>query len=316
MKYLFLLFLVISFLAISACHEKVDITAENKAIVERLVELWNTGDLSIADDIFASDFVNHDPNRANVTDLESCKGWIVENRTAFPDFHAEVQDMIAEGDKVASRWTVSGTHKGEYSGVPPTSVQVTVTGMSIHRLDGARIVEVWWSYDMLGLLQQLAVIPPMPDVPLPALNRKSENYPWSPSSEVTGDPGDPETNKNLVLREELEGWKLGNVDVVLEAIAPDFVNHDPIWPDVTDYQSYKQWVESELDDPLNITVDDLVAEGDKVAERVTVDIGGATIESVIIIHRFADGKIVERWWSKDVLAPLQQMGIIRLPDQD
>jgi steroid delta-isomerase-like uncharacterized protein len=312
----FLLILVTPFLAISACTEKVDITAENKAIVERLVELWNTGDLTTADDIFAASFVNHDPNRPNVTDLESCKGWIAENRTAFPDFHTEVHDMIAEADKVACRWTVSGTHKGEYSGIPPTGAQVTVTGMSIHRLDGARIAETWWSYDMLGLLQQLAVIPPMPDVPLPALNRKSENYPWSPSSELTGDPGDPETNKKLVLREELEGWKEGKVRVILEATAPNFVNHDPIWPDVTDYQSYKKWVESELDGPLNITVDDLVAEGDKVAERVTVDIDGATTESVIIIHRFADGKIVERWWSKDILIPLQQLGIIRIPDQD
>jgi predicted ester cyclase len=187
--------------------------------------------------------------------------------------------------------------------------------MNIHRLVDGKIVEAWWSYDMLGMMQQLGVIPPMPDVPLPALNRKPEDYPWSPSSEVTGDPGDPETNKDLVLREELEGWKQGNVSVALEAIAPNFVNHDPIWPAVTDYESYRQWVESKLTGPLNITVDDLIAEGDKVVERVTVDTDGGIMESVMIIYRFADGKIVERWWSKDVLVPLQQLGIIRLPDQ-
>jgi steroid delta-isomerase-like uncharacterized protein len=260
MKYLFLLFMGVTFLAISACPKKVDITAENKAIVERLVELWNTGDLSIADEIFAADFVNHDPNCPKVTDFENYKAWVVENRTAFPDFHTEVQDMIAEGDKAASRWTVTGTHKGEFSGIPPTGVQVTVTGMNIHRLVDGKIVEAWWSYDMLGMMQQLGVIPPMPDVPLPALNRKPEDYPWSPPSEVGGDPGDPETNKDLVLREELEGWKQGNVSVALEAIAPNFVNHDPIWPAVTDYESYRQWVESKLTGPLNITVDDLIAE--------------------------------------------------------
>jgi steroid delta-isomerase-like uncharacterized protein len=315
MKYLFLLFMGVSFLAISACPKKVTITAENKAIVERLVELWNSGDLAIADEIFAADFVNHDPNRPEVTDFESYKAWVVENRTAFPDFHTEVQDMIAEGDKVASRWTVAGTHKGEFSGIPPTGVRVTVTGMNIHRLVDGKIVEAWWSYDMLGMMQQLGVIPPMSDVSLPALNRKSEDYPWSPSSEVTGDPGDPETNKDLVLREELEGWKQGNVSVALEAIAPNFVNHDPIWPAVTDYESYRQWVESKLTGPLNITVDDLIAEGDKVVERVTVDTDGGIMESVMIIYRFADGKIVERWWSKDALGLLRQLGVIPPPDQ-
>ena len=305
----------VSFLVISACEKRIDITAENKAIVERLVELWNTGDLSIADKLFATDFVNHDPGRPNVTDLESYKGWVVENHTAFPDFHVEVHDMIAENNKVASRWTVSGTHKGEFLNIPPSGNKVTITGIEISRLANGKIVEVWWSYDRLGMMQQLGVIPPMPDTPLPALNRNPEDYPWGPSSEVTGDPGDPETNKALVLRQELEGWKQGNVEVALEAIAPTFVNHDPIWPRVTDYESYKQWVESELDGPLNITVEDLIVEGDKVVERVTVDIGGEIMESVMIIHRFADGKIVERWWSKDVLGLLQQLGIIPPPEQ-
>lgn len=316
MRNLFLLFMGLSFLAISACPKKLDTAKNNQNLVERWFQVWNTGDLAIAEEISATDFVNHDPNRPEVTDFESYTAWIVENRTAFPDFHVEIQDMITEGNKVASRWTVTGTHKGKLSNIPPTTVQVTMTGMNIHRFVDGKIAEAWWSYDMLGMMQQLGVILPMPDALLPALNRKPEDYQWSPSSEVSGDPGDPETNKNLVLREELEGWKQGNVDVALEAIAPTFVNHDPIWPAVTDYDSYKRWVESELTDPLKIIVEDLIAEGDKVVERVTVDTGGAIMESVMTIHRFADGRIVERWWSKDVLVPLQQLGIIRLPDQD
>ncbi len=316
MRNLFLLFMGVSFLAITDCSKKVDITTKNENLVKGWFQVWNTGDLAIAEETSATDFVNHDPNRPEVTDFESYKAWVAENRTAFQDFHVDVHDMITEGNKVASRWTVIGTHKGRLSGVPPTGVQVTLTGMNIHRLVNGKIVEVWWSYDMLGMMQQLGVIPPMPDAPLPALYRKTEDYQWSPSSEVTGDPGDPETNKNLVLREELEGWKQGNVDVALEVIAPTFVNHDPIWPAVTDYESYIQWVESELTDPLNITVDDLVAEGDKVVERCTIDMGGVVMEQVMIIHRVADGRIVEKWWSKDVLIPLQQLGLIRLPDQD
>lgn len=316
MRHLFLLSIGMSLLTITACPKKVDITTGNENLVRRWFQVWNTGDLAIAEEIFATDFVNHDPNRPEATDFENYKAWVVENRTAFPDFHVEVHDMIAEGGKVASRWTVTGTHKGVFSGVPPTGRQVTVTGMNIHRLADGKIEEAWWSYDMFGMLQQLGVIPPMPDAPLPALNRKPEDYPWGPSSEVTGDPGDPETNKDLVLREELEGWKQGNVEVALEAIAPTYVNHDPIWPAVTDYKSYGQWVESHLTDPLNLIVHDLLAEEDMVVERVTVEVEEGITESVMIFHRFADGGIVEKWWSKDVLVPLQQMGIIRLPDQD
>lgn len=316
MKHLILLLVGLLFLAITACSQKVDTAKNNQKLVERWFQSWNTGDPAIADEIAASEFVNHDPNRPEITHFDNYKAWVDENRTAFPDFRVVVHDMITEKDKVASRWTITGTHKGDFSGVPPTSVLVTMTGMSIHRLVDGKIVEAWWSYDMLGLMQQLGAIPPMPDVPLPALNRRPEDYPWSPSSKVTGDPGDPETNKNLVLHEELDGWKQGNISVVFEAVTPDFVNHDPIWPDVTDYESYKQWVESELDDPLDLTIDDLIVEGDMVVERATVDVDGNKMESLIIIHRLADGRIVEKWWSKSVLVLLQQLGIIRLPDQN
>ena len=69
MKNLFLIFVGLSFLVISACEKKVDITSENKAILNRVEELWNTGNLAIADEIFATDFTNHDPNASDVNDL-------------------------------------------------------------------------------------------------------------------------------------------------------------------------------------------------------------------------------------------------------
>ena len=105
MKNLFLLFVAVSFLVISACEKKVDITSENKAILNRVEMLWNTGDLAGIDDIFATDFVNHDPNAPDANDLEGYKGLIVMTRTGIPDFHVTSEDIIAEGDKVVSRWT-------------------------------------------------------------------------------------------------------------------------------------------------------------------------------------------------------------------
>jgi len=282
----------------------------NKVIIGRLAELWNTGNLAIADEIFGADFANHDPDDPGVTNLESYKGYIPAVRIGFPDINIAADDLIVEEDKVAFRYTIIATHQGELMGMPATGTQVVWTGITVAHLADGKIMEMWWAKDTLGMLQQLGVIPPMPDGPPPMQRTAPEDFVWSALSKVTGNPGDPEKNKAIVLREELEGWAQGDVDVALEAISPNFVNHDPIWPGVTDYESYKQWVEFELDEPLNLTVDELIAEEGKVAERWTIDIGeGATITG-INIHRFADGKIVERWWTKNLMDMLQQRGMI------
>jgi predicted ester cyclase len=83
------------------------------------------------------------------------------NFIAFPDFHITVDEMIAEGDKVAARWTATLTHEGEFMGIPPTGVQATISGMVIYRFADGKIVEIWHIGDSLGLLQQLGVVPPM-----------------------------------------------------------------------------------------------------------------------------------------------------------
>jgi len=82
-------------------------------------------------------------------------------RAAFPDFQLTIEDLIAEGDKVVLHWTARGTHKGEFMGIAPTGKQATVTGLSISRFAGGRIVELREIWDRLGLLQQLGVVPPM-----------------------------------------------------------------------------------------------------------------------------------------------------------
>jgi steroid delta-isomerase-like uncharacterized protein len=135
-------------------------STRNKTVVHRVQELWNTGSLTIADEIHATDFVNHDPGAPYVRDLETYKGFIAATRTGFPDFSVTVEEVIAEGDKVAVQWTARGTHQGDLSGIPPTGRQATWTTMTIYRFAEGKIVEAWWSKDMLGLLIQLGVFPP------------------------------------------------------------------------------------------------------------------------------------------------------------
>jgi len=130
-----------------------------KAIGHQLAELWNTGNLSIADEIFANDFVNHDPSRPEVTDIEGYKKYLAETRSGMPDFKVDIEDMVAEEEKLASRYTVSGTFQNDFFGIPATGKKATWTGINIYRFASGKIVEAWWNKDTLTMLQQLGVIP-------------------------------------------------------------------------------------------------------------------------------------------------------------
>ncbi len=81
-------------------------------------------------------------------------------RAGFPDLHITIEDIIAEGDKVATRATARGTHKGEFMNIPPTGKQVTVTSIAIQQIAGGKVVEVWVNIDHLGMMQQLGAVPP------------------------------------------------------------------------------------------------------------------------------------------------------------
>jgi predicted ester cyclase len=82
------------------------------------------------------------------------------HRAAFADAEATIDDQIAEGDKVVTRWTFRSTHKGKFMGIAPTGKRVTITGINIHRIEGGKIVELWRQKDVLGLMQQLGAVRP------------------------------------------------------------------------------------------------------------------------------------------------------------
>jgi steroid delta-isomerase-like uncharacterized protein len=130
-----------------------------KAIIKRSVEAWNTGDLTIVDEIYAKDFVNHNPVDPSLSDLNSYKHYISEARRGMQDLHVEIKDMIAEDDKAVCRWVCSGTITEEIFGLPATGKKATWTGMTINRYEAGKIVESWWNEDMYGMLQQIGVIP-------------------------------------------------------------------------------------------------------------------------------------------------------------
>jgi steroid delta-isomerase-like uncharacterized protein len=134
---------------------------ENKALIQRFVEeAFNKGNLDVADEVYASTFVSHDPTTpGGQGSPESVKQFVNTYLSAFPDGHTTVEDSIAEGGKVTYRWTFRGTHQGELLGTPPTDKQVEITGITINRLSGGKVEEQWNLFDQLGMLQQLGVAP-------------------------------------------------------------------------------------------------------------------------------------------------------------
>jgi len=134
-------------------------TEENKALIRRFhEEVWSQGNLTVVDELCAPNFIYHTPT-GPIHGLEGFKQFVTMYRTAFPDLHIPIDDMIAEADKVVTRWTARGTHKGDLMGIPPTGKQVTITGILIGRFEGGKFVEGWIDFDALGMLQQLGVIP-------------------------------------------------------------------------------------------------------------------------------------------------------------
>jgi steroid delta-isomerase-like uncharacterized protein len=135
---------------------------ENKAIVRRWIEEgFNQGKLDRIEDVYAPEFVAHDPHDPTpLVGIEGARRLVSLYRDAFPDATFTVEDLIAEDDKVVTRWTVRGTHRGEarggaLRGITPTEQPVEFTAIRIYRLNDGKIVEHWSTPDWLSALQQL-----------------------------------------------------------------------------------------------------------------------------------------------------------------
>jgi steroid delta-isomerase-like uncharacterized protein len=133
---------------------------ENKAVARRIIEeVWNKKNLDAIDELIAADCVNHTLPPGLPSGRKGVKAFIGIYLNAFPDVKFTIEDMIAKGDKVAIRWSATGTHTGELMGIPATGKQITVTGLDIGRYSGGKGVEFWGEFDQMGMMQQLGVIP-------------------------------------------------------------------------------------------------------------------------------------------------------------
>ena len=133
---------------------------QNKMIVRRLLEEPWKGDLGVVDELIDRNYVGHDP--AIPEPLRGPDGFkenVSTYREAYSDAQITVDEQIAEGDKVATRWTARGKHDGDLMGVAPTGKQVKVSGLTLSRLANGKVIEDYTNWDTFGMMQQLGIVP-------------------------------------------------------------------------------------------------------------------------------------------------------------
>jgi steroid delta-isomerase-like uncharacterized protein len=136
-------------------------THAHKKLVRRFTEVaWNDGNLDAIDEFVADEFIGYDPSLPEpMHGPAGVREYVEMYRSAFPDIHITIEDMIAGDDQVAVRWTGAGTHEGELMGIDPTETAVEVMGLSFKRIADGTFVEEWRVLDTLGMLHEIGVLP-------------------------------------------------------------------------------------------------------------------------------------------------------------
>jgi steroid delta-isomerase-like uncharacterized protein len=136
--------------------------ADNKKIVRQLLEEPWKGNMDVIDQFVDASFIGYDPSMPEpIRGPQGFKEFVQQYLSAFPDGRITVDEQIAEGDIVATRWTGRGTHEGDLMGIAPTRKQATVSGISFAKCKNGKLVEDWSNWDTLGMLQQLGAVPAM-----------------------------------------------------------------------------------------------------------------------------------------------------------
>ena len=259
---------------------------QNTAVVRRaLEEVWGKGNLSVIPEIYQSTYVAHSPTVGEIQGTEGVKQVIAAYRGAFPDITFTTEDLLSQGDKVVTRWTARGTQKGEFFGAPATGKRMTFTGLEIHRLTAGKIAETW------GIWQQV---------------------------EETGyGSGVYNENKTIARRFIEEVYNQRNITAVNELVADNCVDRFK--------QSVSMFLILTAVPDFRISIEEIVAEADKVAVRSTlygthsasflgIPASGRPITTNRIdVFRLEGGKIIESWQNWDNWNLMTQIGAYRLP---
>jgi predicted ester cyclase/dienelactone hydrolase len=282
----------------------------NKQIMADFIAATNSGALGKLDNWVIPDYVEHDPIQGQRAGREGLKAAYAMFNSPFPDLEFRTEDVIGEGDLVIGRGVISGTHEGEFFGVPATHKKVVWTGTRLFRFENGRVTDGWVNLDMLRLMTQMGVIP----APAPP--------PLGPRNNLTGAPSTREANHQLMRDFVEELWNKGRLEWAEEHFHPEATspNAPQLPPGAQGTNMIVQMMRAAFPD-FHMEITHMIAEDDRVAARFVetgthqgelfgvAPTGKQVRFTEIGILRVADGKIVESWYDVDMLGLMQQLGV-------
>jgi predicted ester cyclase len=282
---------------------------------------FNEGDLSLVDQEIEQNFVDHVLPPQYPPGVPGLRQFVSEFRAGMPDVHYDVDhltsnDLVGEENRVVQRLLASGTHTGTLFGIPASGRRVLWTEIHIGRYEGGKLVEHWGNVDVLGIFQQMGV------VPAPAGAGQSAPTPQPPAP-ASATPTSPDENKALMRRFIEEVWNKGNLQVADEIFHPAATSPSApqLPPGPAGVRIIAEMFRSAFPD-FRMTIEDLIAEEDIVVARFTqggthrgtfmgaAPTGRQVQFTEIGILRVAGGKVVESWYETDMLSLYQQVGLI------
>jgi steroid delta-isomerase-like uncharacterized protein len=302
----------------------------NKATYRRFVEeVINKGNVDIVEELYTPDYVDHSAPPGAPGGLDGVRAVPKMFRGAFPDVHFQIDEMLAEGDRVATRVTGHGTNTGPFMGRPPSGNAATWGSKGVFRVTNAKIAEHWGAPDLLALLSQIGALPPGAVAPSADTSGLTAR-PDSPPGEAA-DASLAARNKAVVRRVYDDVVSGGDVAVLDDIVAADHIDH----PSARSFEmpaggpaAIRREVEvfrTGFPD-LTATVEDLIAQGNSVAARTTwrgTNSGSfagipptgkpIAIQTIDFFRIGSDGRIVERSGSFDALGIMQQLGLVPPP---
>ena len=302
---------------------------ESKALYRRFVEqVINNGQYDLIPELYTPDYVDHSAPPGAPGGLGGVRAVFEMFRTAFPDVHFVIDDMVGEGDLVATRVTGQGTQDGPFMGFPPSGRHAVWGSKGIFRVRDGKITEHWGMPDLVALLGQIGALPP--DAVLPHADT-SDLHP-RPSAPMA-DPQDPDriARNKAVASNISRAFTTGDLASVVGFVALDYVDHPPAkffnvpFTGPESLQGAVRVFKEGFPDLVE-TVEEMIGEGDKVVIRSLwkgthtgefVGIpatGKAVVLTGINFYRVGeDGMLIERHGSFDVLGMMQQIGLVPAP---
>jgi steroid delta-isomerase-like uncharacterized protein len=303
---------------------------QNKELTRTFYErVWNKGDFGFLDEVYTPDFrlnalwQNTSLGGSGTAAKEEARATISRWLDGFPDMHVTVDEQVAEGDFVATRHRAAGTHTKQFMNLPITGKFGVISGITINRVEGDKIAEVWTCWDAVGMMQQLGIFPPPPTSGTP----EDTEAAWAAAGKVPDGRVSADESKAVVQRFYRELWTEGRLEVADELFAPGFIGHAPSNTLTRGPEGVKklvsEWRAGVPDMELEIHAQ--YAEGSRVATRFTgrgthkgewfglPGTGKQISLSGIAITRVVDGKVVSDWGEFDIMGLLQQLGIIERP---